>query len=332
MSHHDHSHGHADTPPDPEKLLEKEGRFWDLQEERIDSLYARPHDWRFVPHLADRIIAPRVETLLRILDQHAAEVGTLLDIGCGNGWFCHAMAKRGIRSIGVDLSEKKIATARRMADEQGVGDLCEFWAGDVMKWPCEQPVDLLTSHGSLHHFPGFEAAMDHMVAHFLREDGYMLFVEPNHEGMSPQTREFLLGLAQGPLAAHFDFDFYQEVTGEQVEGGEVRLASAPGGDAVDEVDIRDESPAGKEFFGEHIDLDAWFGARFEVLEKEFFHYFASHATNAFYVFMKSPWVRRMWQHLLPDVVARDTALLKDPAHQRWAEDGLWFLRRKRAQA
>lgn len=65
-----------------------------------------------------------------------------------------------------------------------------------------------------------------------------------------------------------------------------------------------------------------------MIEKEFFHLFASHATNAYYVFMKSPHVRRMWQHMLPQVVARDTELLKDPANQRWAEDGLWFMQRR----
>lgn len=327
MSHHGHSHGHADTPPDPEKLLEKEGRFWDLQEEQIDRLYERPHDWRFVPHLAEQIIQPRVDTVLRLLDEHRSEISSQLDIGCGNGWFCHAMAKRGIRSIGVDLSEKKIETAKRLAEEQGIADLCEFWAGDVLKWPGDQQVDLLTSHGSLHHFPGFADAMQQMVARFLRPDGYMMFVEPNHEGMSPETRDFLLAQSQGPLGEHFDFDFYQEVTGERVAGGAVAAVEhAPEG----EVDIRDESPAGKEFFGEHIELDDYFEEHFEVLEKQFFHLFSSHATNAFYVFMKSPWVRRRWQQLLPQVVARDTELLRDPQHQQWAEDGLWFLRRKGA--
>ena len=331
MSHHGPSHDSSDDArdpealPDPDQLLEKEGRFWDLQEEGIDGLYARPHDWRFVPHLAETIIAPRVQTVLRILDEHRPEITSQLDIGCGNGWFCHAMARRGIRSIGVDLSEKKIETARRMAKEQGVDHLCEFWAGDVLKWPCEQPVDLLTSHGSLHHFPGFADAMEQIVARFLRKGGYMLFLEPNHEGMSPQMREFLLAQATGPLAAHFDFAFYQEVTGEKVEGGRVVAADAA---ARDEMDIRDESPAGKEFFGEHVELDDYFEEHFEVLEKQFFHLFSSHATNAFYVFMKSPWIRRMWQHLLPKVVARDTALLADPEHQRWAEDGLWFMQRK----
>ena len=311
-----------------EQLLEKEGQFWDLQEEQIDSLYDRPHDWRFVPHLAEQIIAPRVETVIRILEAHRSEIRTQLDIGCGNGWFCHALAHRGIRSIGIDLSAKKIETAKRMAKEQGVDHLCEFWAGDVMKWTCEEPVDLLTSHGSLHHFPDFADAMEHIVANFMRPDGYMLFVEPNHEGMSPETRDYLLKQSQGPLAEHFDFDFYQEVTGDRIAGGAITPVAKHD---EDQVDIRDESPAGKQFFGEHIHLDEYFEAHFEVLEKEFFHLFSSHATNAFYVFMKSQKVRQMWEKQLPQVVARDTELLKDPANQRWAEDGLWFMRRKGVQ-
>ncbi|MEZ6038439.1 MAG: methyltransferase domain-containing protein [Planctomycetota bacterium] len=305
------------------QLLDKEARFWDLQEERIDSLYARPHDWRFVPKLADIIIKPRVRTLLRILGQHQHDIRSLLDIGCGNGWFCHATAKRGIRSIGVDLSPKKIETAKRMAKEQGVEHLCEFHAIDVTKWQPTERVDLLTSHGSLHHFPAFHEALTHMVEHFLKPDGYMLFVEPNFEGMSPEVREYLLDKARNSwLKKHFDFEFYFEVTGTTSLDGPPREKPA------DEIDVRDESPAGKEFFGEHVHLDDYFEEHFEVIEKEFYHYFSSHATNAFHVFMKSKWVRRAWRLMLPWVVRRDTRLLKDAKYQQYAEDALWFMRRK----
>ena len=103
----------ADHDAQKQQLLQKEARFWDEQEEQIGRLYARPHDWRFVPKLADIIIRPRVKTLLRLIDSHRGQIRSLLDVGCGNGWFCHAMAKRGIHSIGVDLSAKKIETARR---------------------------------------------------------------------------------------------------------------------------------------------------------------------------------------------------------------------------
>ena len=310
--------------PAQKQLLEKEGRFWDLQEERIDSLYARPHDWRFVPRLADIIIRPRVKTLLRILDGHRQQIRSLVDIGCGNGWLCHATAKRGIRSIGIDLSAKKIETAKRMAKEQGVDHLCEFVAGDVMEWQPEEPVDLLTSHGSLHHFPGFDQALRHIVEKHMKPDGYMLFVEPNHEGMAPAVRDYLLRCARSRwLKRHFDFEFYFEVTGRQSLDGPPREQTAE-----TEMDIRDESPAGKEFFGEHIDLDQYFCEHFDVIEKEFYHYFSSHATNAFYVFMKSKLIRGLWRLMLPWIVRRDTRLLRDPEYQQWAEDGLWFMQRK----
>jgi 2-polyprenyl-3-methyl-5-hydroxy-6-metoxy-1,4-benzoquinol methylase len=310
------------TSADPkDALLQKEATFWDLQEEQIDRLYARPHDWRFVPKLAEIIIRPRVRTLLRLIDAHRDRIGSLIDIGCGNGWLCHAMAKRGIRSIGIDLSPKKIVTAQRMAAEQGVAHLCEFVAADVMKWQPAEKVDLLTSHGSLHHFPDFHGALTHMVANHLKPDGYMLFVEPNHEGMPPDVAALLMRCAKSWWGKRvFDFAFYYEVTGKTSLDGPAR--------DVDEMNVRHESPAGKEFFGEHIHLDDYFREHFEVLEREFYHYFSSHGTNAFYVFMKSRLLRGLWRALLPWLVRRDTRLLRDPRCQQYAEDGLWFLQRK----
>ena len=282
-----------------------------------------------MPHLADIIIRPRVKTLLRILDAHKDSIKSLVDIGCGNGWFCHATAKRGIKSIGIDLSAKKIATAKRMAKEQGIEHMCEFVVGDVMKWQPKEPVDLLTSHGSLHHFPGFHGAMDHIVANHMRPDGYMLFVEPNHEGMAPEVREYLLNKAKNSwLTKHFDFEFFYEVTGQTTLDGPGRDHHGAGEDLGGDVNIRDESPAGKEFFGEHIDIDKYFCEHFDVIEKEFYHYFSSHGTNAFYVFMKSKLVRAVWRMMLPWMVRRHTKKLRDPKYSQWAEDGLWFMQRK----
>lgn len=312
------------TEPDPQKqLLAKEAEFWDLQEDKIDQLYARPHDWRFVPKLAEKIIQPRVDTLLRLIDGNKDRIKSLIDIGCGNGWLCHAMAKRGIHSIGIDLSPKKIATAKRMAQEQGVADRCEFVAGDVMTWQPREKVDLLTSHGSLHHFPAFHQALQHMLEHHLKPDGLMLFVEPNHEGMAPEVAQFLMKCAKSWWGKRvFDFAFYYEVTGQ------TSLDAPPPPTDGPDMNIRHESPAGKEFFGEHIELDDYFAEHFEVIERHFYHYFSSHGTNAFYVFMKSKLVRGIWRLLLPMMVRRDTRRLRDPKYQKYAEDGLWFLRRK----
>ncbi len=315
----------TDQDREQQELLQKEAQFWDLQEDKIDSLYARPHDWRFIPKLAEIIIRPRVNTLLRLLKTHKDRIKSLVDIGCGNGWLCHATAKRGIYSIGIDLSEKKIATAKRMAREQGIEHMCEFVAGDVMQWRPKEKVDLLTSHGSLHHFPAFAVALDHMVQNHMKPDGFMLFVEPNHEGMAPAVAQFLLKCAKNKwLKPHFDLDFYLEVTGQPALEVPPPAAHA----AANEMNVRNESPAGKEFFGEHLDLDLFFRTHFEVIERHFYHYFSSHGTNAFYVFMKSRVLRFLWRLALPCMVWRDTRLLRDPKYQQYAEDGLWFMRRK----
>ena len=304
-------------------ILEREGRFWDIQEERIDSLYARPHDWRFVPDLAEKLIEPKVRTLRRIIDSHRSEIGSLLDIGCGNGWFCHATSKRGIRSVGVDLSEKKIETARRMAREQGVADLCHFEACDVTAWRPGQRFDLLTSHGSLHHFPEFERVVPELVERFLRPGGYLLFAEPHHEGMPPRLRDFIVSTAKDPvLGKLFDVEFYLEASGQSA------IDVAPPAPAPGEVNIRSESPAGVEFFGTHVDIQAFFRERYEVLEEHFFQYASGHLTNAFYVFMKPALLRGLWRALLPAAIAYDTRVLKKPRYQQHAEEGLWFLRRK----
>ena len=326
------------SEPDPgargtaerQRLLRAEGSFWDLQEEGIDALYARPHDWRFVPHLAERIIAPRVKTIERLVGAHRSQIKSLLDVGCGNGWFCHGAAKRGIRSIGVDLSEKKIETAKRLAQEQGVAELCEFHACDVLAWEPKERVDLLTSHGSLHHFPEFERALTHMLERFLRPGGLMLFIEPNHEGPSPALRDRLVRYSQTAWGKRlFDVDFFLEVSGQP------DLTTPAPARPGSEPNIRDESPAGKEFFGEHIDLDHFFSTRFEVLEKQFFHYFSGHATNAFYVFMKSRVVRALWRASLPALFESEDYLVRrrtiDEETRGGQEDLLEALNRKAAQ-
>jgi SAM-dependent methyltransferase len=304
-----------------QELLEKEGRFWDLQEERIDELYARPHDWRFVPDLAQRIVAPRMNMVERLVAAHRGEIRTLLDIGCGNGWFCRGAAARGIRSIGVDLSEKKIETAKALAAEQGVAELCEFHAVDVLQWRPKERVDLLSSHGSLHHFPEFETALQHMVREFLRPGGLMLFVEPNHEGMPPEIAKFLMDWAKHPRWQKWlDVEFYLQVTGQK------DVATPAAEEPANEMNLRLESPAGKEFFGEHIDLDRWFRSHYELLEARYFQYDVGHLTNAFFVFQKSRLVRAAWRAALPLLVWRDDRRAQLPERRRWAEEGLWFLR------
>ncbi len=300
----------------PGDLNEREARFWDEHEEKISLLYSRPHDWRFVPALADRIVAPRYGYLRRVLARHRREIGSLLDIGCGNGWFCHAAAAMGIRSLGVDLSPRKIDAARERAERLGLGGMCRFFAADATEFDPGERVDLLASNGSLHHLPGLEEVFPAMVERLLRPGGLMLFSEPNHEGMPPGLRRFLTRLAGNRLFGRFfDLEFYAEVTaGRAGEGG--------GG-----FDLRGESPAGLEFAGGHKTVgEVLKELGYPLVEERFFHLFAGHLANAFYVFMKPRAVKLLFRVLLPALVRLDTWMCRRPGKARYAEEGVWFFR------
>ncbi|MCB1281520.1 MAG: methyltransferase domain-containing protein, partial [Salinibacterium sp.] len=184
-------------------LVEQEAKFWDLQEERIDQLYERPHDWRFIPSIADLVIKPKVRYLQKLVGANRDRIHSILDVGCGNGWFCHACAQVGIRVYGVDVSPNKIEAARRMAREKGIEDLCHFEACDVMEFNPPEKVDLLTAHGSLHHFPDLKNQLPEMFDRFLAENGLMLFVEPHHEGMPPKIQDFVFKTAFSKLWGRF---------------------------------------------------------------------------------------------------------------------------------
>ncbi len=301
-----------------EDLNEQEARFWDEHEERIDRLYSRPHDWRFIPALADRIVGPRHRYLRRFLVRHEREVRSLLDIGCGNGWFCHACAKMGIRSLGVDLSPKKIETARTEAERLDLGDVCRFFVGDVTTFDPGEKVDLLASNGSLHHIPDLEKEFPGMAARLLRPGGLMLFSEPNHEGMPPGFHRFLTRLADSALFGRwFDKEFYA-----QVAAGTAGKEGEESG-----FDLRGESPAGLEFAGAHRTVgEVLKGLGYDLLEERYFHLFAGHAANAFYVFMKPRAVKLLFRVLLPVLVPLDTLLCRSPRFARHAEEGVWAFR------
>ncbi len=323
-----------------ESLLDREARFWDEQEEAIDELYAKPHDWRFIPEIADYVIKPKVKALMRIIGQHREKINSLLDIGCGNGWFCHSCAEYGIRAYGVDLSPKKIETAAEEANRRGVGELCHFQASDIMKLELPEKVDLLTAHGSLHHLPDLEEKLPILIDRFLKPGGLMLFVEPHHEGMSPGIQKIVFSCANSKIMGNwFDKEHYVRVRGEDGSGPPAAApeASAPTAEEQDgetpmvaqsDFNLRSESPAGLEFLGEEPDMGAIVKRDYDLIEEKFFHYMSGHLTNAFYTYMKPAWVRGLWRLMLPFTVWLDDRLCRSEKYSQYAEEGLWLLKRR----
>jgi SAM-dependent methyltransferase len=80
------------------------------------------------------VLPPMVEISERLLEQ-LADVGearpTVLELGCGSGALAVALARDGAAQVdGVYLSPEALITARRRADQAGVGERTSFVEGD----------------------------------------------------------------------------------------------------------------------------------------------------------------------------------------------------------
>ena len=81
---------------------------------------------------------PWVVTELAVVNAmlDAARVGAtdvVYDLGCGDGRIVINAAQRGARGIGVDIDEKLIRTARRLAERAGVADRVTFAVQDLFE-------------------------------------------------------------------------------------------------------------------------------------------------------------------------------------------------------
>ncbi|MDI6904534.1 MAG: class I SAM-dependent methyltransferase [Candidatus Bathyarchaeia archaeon] len=80
---------------------------------------------------------PRTEELVngmvKVLNDYGVTSGNLLDLCCGNGRISVYMAKKGFKTVGVDISKAFIEDAGNKAREHGVSSSVTFLEGDVRK-------------------------------------------------------------------------------------------------------------------------------------------------------------------------------------------------------
>ncbi len=70
-----------------------------------------------------------------------AEGDTVLDVGCGPGRHCLALAARGIQAVGVDISARFVELATESAEVAGLSDLTSFHRGDARALVGDQRFD-----------------------------------------------------------------------------------------------------------------------------------------------------------------------------------------------
>ena len=96
----------------------------------------------------------------------------LLDLGCGTGMpYTKYFAKKGLKTTGVDISEKHIALAKKNVLE------AKFIVGDFFSSKIKGKFDAITSFFAIFHIPRDEhQKLYEHTYNLLKKDGMILFV------------------------------------------------------------------------------------------------------------------------------------------------------------
>ncbi len=97
----------------------------------------------------ERTICPAVPVFAEV----DARGGLVVDLGCGNGWYLRALARRcgAVRGLGLDGFEENIAQATRLAAAERLGDRLHFASGDAHAFKLDAPADVIAMNRALHH-------------------------------------------------------------------------------------------------------------------------------------------------------------------------------------
>jgi 2-polyprenyl-3-methyl-5-hydroxy-6-metoxy-1,4-benzoquinol methylase len=138
--------------------MDAQKRFYDLRWENAEAISA----WS----------AQRATKLLSLLRSLPLERPTILDFGCGTGWFTEQLSRFGV-TTGIDFSEKAVAKAK----------LCyphiTFVVGDVLKVSLpEEHFDVVVSQEVIEHVEDQVRYLE-QAARFLKSGGYLILSTPN---------------------------------------------------------------------------------------------------------------------------------------------------------
>ena len=98
--------------------------------ERFDAIYeSKKHPFaRFVDNWWRGVVQKRLEVNVEKFQPLKGK--KLLDVGCGSGRFCLAYAREGAaKVIGVDFAVAMIDIANKLAEKEGLADICEYRVG-----------------------------------------------------------------------------------------------------------------------------------------------------------------------------------------------------------
>jgi ubiquinone/menaquinone biosynthesis C-methylase UbiE len=122
-------------------------KYFDGVPKEWDAFYS--HENKFM-YLINQRLRKGLYERYRLTFEHCGDLtgARVLDIGCGTGRYSIECIKRGAeRVVGIDFAPSMVEFSRKMAQEMGVSDKCEFICGDFLKYSFEEEFDVILALG-----------------------------------------------------------------------------------------------------------------------------------------------------------------------------------------
>lgn len=144
-------------------------------------------------HHLDNCVRRLIHPAKRIVGRFIREGDTVIDIGCGPGFFSIPMARmvgETGRVIAVDLQEEMLAMLGEKAEKEEVSSLIEIRKAEsrTLNIGCRADADFLLAFYVMHELPDIPHAF-HEMREALRPGGLILIVEPSRHVSAGEYEE-----------------------------------------------------------------------------------------------------------------------------------------------
>jgi ubiquinone/menaquinone biosynthesis C-methylase UbiE len=136
-----------------------------------------PHQMSF---FLDNWVRRLIQNPARIVGPYIQEGATVMDMGCGPGYFTIDMAKmvgpEG-RVIAVDIQEKMLQRVRKKAQKHGVAHRIDYHTAGLDHIGLEKKADFILAFYMIHEVPDMTHTLEELKE-LLKKGGKILAVEP----------------------------------------------------------------------------------------------------------------------------------------------------------
>ncbi|MDX2003556.1 MAG: class I SAM-dependent methyltransferase [Chitinophagales bacterium] len=144
---------------------------------------------------------------------------TVLEVGCGNGWFTYYMAsaiavnETGAKVTAMDIDQSLLERAAKVFARPNL----EFVLGDVMQAPLpEKHFDLIVLNGSIQFLPPLHVLMPHLLKLLAPKGEIHIMDSPfyrkaNLNNREKQTESYFKGLGLSEITTHYQHHTYEDL-------------------------------------------------------------------------------------------------------------------------